>query len=212
MSAGNRDSASTQYDRLRAEIVSGQLAPGTVLLETLLAERLGVSRTPVREALALLERDGLLERERRGYRVRMRSPEELLEIYEARIALESTCAARAAARRSAYDLARLSHLGREARAVIDPVRLGELHAAWHKALRAAAGNATIIDLLERLDSLLAVYDADEPTLADQEVAAAEHERIVAAIKAGDADEARRATVAHLDRAREARLAKLAATS
>ncbi|MET7420031.1 GntR family transcriptional regulator [Dactylosporangium sp. NPDC005555] len=212
MPAANRDSTSTQYERLRAEIVSGKLAPGTVLLETLLSERLGVSRTPVREALALLERDGLLERERRGYRVRMRSPEELLEIYEARIALESTCAAGAAARRSAYDLARLAHLGREARAATDPTRLRELHAAWHKALRAAAGNATIIDLLERLDSMLAVYDAEEPTLADQEIAGDEHERIVAAIEAGDAEEASRATVAHLGRAREARLAKLASSS
>ncbi|GAA2584893.1 GntR family transcriptional regulator [Dactylosporangium fulvum] len=212
MPAANRDSTSTQYERLRAEIVSGKLAPGAVLLETLLSERLGVSRTPVREALVLLERDGLLERDRRGYRVRMRSPEELLEIYEARIALESTCAARAAARRSAYDLARLGHLGREARAATDPARLLELHAAWHKALRAAAGNATVIDLLERLDSMLAVYDVDEPTLADQAIAAAEHERILAAIEAGDTEEARRATVAHLDRAREARLAKLAATS
>ncbi|GGM26845.1 GntR family transcriptional regulator [Dactylosporangium sucinum] len=208
----NRDSASTQYERLRGEIVAGRIAPGTVLLETVLAERLGVSRTPVREALAMLERDGLLERDRRGYRVRTRSPEELLEIYEARIALESTCAAAAAGRRSAFDLARLRHLTGEAAAAGDPVRLRELHAAWHKALRAAAGNATIIDLLERLDTLLAVYDADEPTLTDRETAAAEHGRIVDAIEAGDAEEARRALVAHLDRSREARLAKLAAGS
>nr|BFE57890.1 GntR family transcriptional regulator [Dactylosporangium thailandense] len=209
MPGANRDSATTQYERLRGEIVAGGLAPGTVLLETVLAERLGVSRTPVREALAMLERDGLLERDRRGYRVRTRSPEELLEIYEARIALESTCAAGAAGRRSDLDLARLRHLTGEAAAATDPVRLRELQAGWHRALRAAAGNATIIDLLERLDSLLAVYDADEPTLADRDVAAREHARIVAAVAAGDAEEARRATIAHLDRSREARLAKLA---
>ncbi|GAA2357404.1 GntR family transcriptional regulator [Dactylosporangium salmoneum] len=208
----NRDSASTQYERLRDEIVTGRIAPGTVLLETVLAERLGVSRTPVREALAMLERDALLERDRRGYRVRTRSPEELLEIYAARIALESTCAAAAAGRRSAFDLARLRHLTGEAAAADDPAQLRELHAAWHKALRAAAGNATITDLLERLDTLLAVYDTDEPTLADREKAAAEHGQVVDAIEAGDAEEARRALVAHLDRSREARLAKLAAGS
>ncbi|MFF5225075.1 GntR family transcriptional regulator [Dactylosporangium sp. NPDC000521] len=208
----NRDSASTQYERLRGDIVAGRIAPGTVLLETVLAERLGVSRTPVREALAMLERDALLERDRRGYRVRTRSPQELLEIYEARIALESTCAAAAAGRRSAFDLARLRHLTGEAATAGDPAQLRESHAAWHRALRAAAGNATIIELLERLDTLLAVYDDAEPTLADQEEAAAEHRRVVDAIEAGDAEAARRTLAAHLDRSREARLARLAAGS
>ncbi|GAA1560657.1 GntR family transcriptional regulator [Dactylosporangium maewongense] len=206
----NRDSASTQYERLRGDIVAGRIAPGTVLLETVLAERLGVSRTPVREALAMLERDALLERDRRGYRVRTRSPEELLEIYEARIALESTCAAAAAGRRSAFDLARLRHLTGEAAAAGDPARLRELHAAWHRALRVAAGNATIIELLERLDTLLAVYDDAEPTLSDRDEAATEHGRVVDAIEAGDAEAARRTLAAHLDRSREARLARLAA--
>ncbi|MEV4135679.1 GntR family transcriptional regulator [Dactylosporangium sp. NPDC049742] len=208
----NRDSASTQYERLRGDIVAGRIAPGTVLLETVLAERLGVSRTPVREALAMLERDALLERDRRGYRVRTRSPEELLEIYEARIALESTCAAAAAGRRSAFDLARLRHLTGEAATAGDPAQLRESHAAWHRALRAAAGNATIIELLERLDTLLAVYDDAEPTLTDRDEAAAEHRRVVDAIEAGDAEAARRTLAAHLDRSREARLARLAAGS
>lgn len=209
-SLAGHDSTTVQYERLRAEIVGGRIAPGTVLLETVLSERLGVSRTPVREALGRLAQEGVLERVRRGYRVRMRGPKEVLEIYEARIALESTCAAAAANRRTPFDLARLTHIGQQARVTTDPSELRELNAAWHKALRAAAGNDTMVELLDRLDSLLAIYDTSTPGLSDQDTSAAEHDLIVAAITDGAAERARQATIEHLGRARDLRLAELAA--
>ncbi|MGO4750855.1 GntR family transcriptional regulator, partial [Streptomyces sp. 2MCAF27] len=90
------DSAAAQYESIRAMIVGGELPPGAVLLETALAKKLGVSRTPVREALARLAQEELINREIRGYVVKTRTPEEIREIYDVRIILESACAAAAA--------------------------------------------------------------------------------------------------------------------
>src|SRR6476620_11670590 len=70
------------YDQLRALILSDEFGPDAILVETALATRLGVSRTPIREALRRLEQDGLVERTSRGTRVVERSPEQILEIYE----------------------------------------------------------------------------------------------------------------------------------
>lgn len=79
----------SHYTRIRQSIVSGQAGPGTVLILTTLSTQYNVSRTPVREAIRLVQ-DGLVERATRGYVVRTRTPEEVLEICEARIALESS--------------------------------------------------------------------------------------------------------------------------
>ena len=68
------------YDQLRGLILSQEIGPDTILVETALAARLGVSRTPIREALRRLEQDGLIERTSRGTRVVERSPEQILEI------------------------------------------------------------------------------------------------------------------------------------
>ena len=72
------------YDMLKRAILSGGLAPGQSLVETSLAEWCGVSRTPIREALTRLEQDGLVHHYDGGLVVRVRSPEEILDIYETR--------------------------------------------------------------------------------------------------------------------------------
>ena len=66
------------YARIRDDIVSGVLAPGSPLVEVVTAQRYGLKGTPVREALRRLEQDGLVERGDRGMRVRVRSSEEIL--------------------------------------------------------------------------------------------------------------------------------------
>jgi DNA-binding GntR family transcriptional regulator len=113
-----------------------------------------VSRTPVREALGRLAQDGLIERSTRGFRIRQRDPEQILEIYEARIALGGRSAELAAKRRTDFDLARMTHLLDERRATTDPAQFGPMNNRWHDALRLSAHNETVRDLLERLDSLL----------------------------------------------------------
>jgi GntR family transcriptional regulator, rspAB operon transcriptional repressor len=87
------------YDRLKEAILSGQIPMGSKVLEGRLAEQLKVSRTPVREALHILEKEGFLEVfPRVGYQVRRITLEEALEIYEMRAALEPLAARKALAR------------------------------------------------------------------------------------------------------------------
>ncbi|MCW5954497.1 MAG: GntR family transcriptional regulator, partial [Propionibacteriaceae bacterium] len=111
--------SSDQYLQIRDDILKGVFPVGERLLETTLAARYGVSRTPVREALVALQQDGLIERMKDGFRVRTGTPEDVIEIYEARIALESAGAAAAARRRSDLDLARLGALHERAGSVTD---------------------------------------------------------------------------------------------
>lgn len=202
------DSTEVQYTRLRKEILDGAFAPGTILLETVLSARYGVSRTPVREALGRLAQDGLIERSTRGFRIRQRDPEQILEIYEARIALEGRSAELAAKRRTDFDLARMTHLLDERRATTDPAQFGPMNNRWHDALRLSAHNETVRDLLDRLDSLLLLYRPRtlRPTADDRSVE--EHAEILDAISRGDADAAGTAMTDHLRRMRDRRIQAL----
>ncbi|MGV3606323.1 MAG: GntR family transcriptional regulator [Planctomycetaceae bacterium] len=93
-------------ERLREEIISGQLVPGSMMAEIPTAERLGVSRVPVREATLVLERDGLLVFEGRGRcRVRALAPRDFQEIYDVRLLIEQESFRLAAKRHRDEDLA-----------------------------------------------------------------------------------------------------------
>lgn len=203
------DATEAQYALLRRQIIEGRFPPGTPLLETVLSAEHGVSRTPMREALHRLAQDGLIERSPRGFQVRVRTPEEIVGIYDARIALESTCASMAAIRRTEFDLARLTHLLAERRLCTDPVGFGKLNNAWHDALRTAAHNTTIQDLLERLDTLLELYRSRRsPGASDPCVE--QHEGVLAAIRDRDADAAQVAMCDHVRILRDRRISTLLA--
>ncbi|MEU5023612.1 GntR family transcriptional regulator [Streptomyces milbemycinicus] len=203
------DSAAVQYESIRAMIVGGELPPGAVLLETALAKKLGVSRTPVREALARLAQEELINREIRGYVVKTRTPEEIREIYDVRIILESACAAAAAEQASRRDLASLERITTEAEHCTDHERHVELNTEWHQALRAAGRNGTMSRLLDGLGVLQQIYNAqmtqvehlDEALRAGQE----EHALILDAIRRGDAETARTTMIRHLSRTRDLRV-------
>lgn len=97
--------AESVANQLREEIISGQLAAGTMVAEIPTAERLGVSRVPVREATLVLERDGLLEFEGRGRcRVRTLTQVDLHEIYDVRLLLEMEMFRLAARNHTPHDL------------------------------------------------------------------------------------------------------------
>jgi DNA-binding GntR family transcriptional regulator len=170
---GNPTSTAALYAAIHRQIIDGQLSPGSLLSEAELAAAHEVSRTPVRNALARLEHDGLLDRAARGYTVRQRTPEEVVELFEARIVLELAVAETAAERRSVLDLARLSHLVERAEASDDRGELIELNNSFHVALREAAHNHAILELMARLDAQLAVYDSRVPP-DDREVTLKEH--------------------------------------
>ena len=196
------------YDRLRGEIVDGSLDAGAPLVELTVAERYGTSRTPVREALRRLEQDGLVERGDRGMRVRTRSPEEILEIYEARISLEATAAAAAAQRHTEFDLIRIRHAqtAMEATPDDDPRAMAAANRAVHEAIWSAGHNGTIVDLLTRLNNHLTRYPATTLKAHGRwGEALSEHRTLIAAIEARDSERAHDAARGHMAKARELRL-------
>lgn len=89
--------------QLRQGVITGELAPGTRLVEHVLAGQFGVSRGPIRDALRELAREGLLESRRRGFYVAGLSEEDIEELYELRESMESLALRRAAARATAAD-------------------------------------------------------------------------------------------------------------
>jgi DNA-binding GntR family transcriptional regulator len=196
------------YERLYEKIVNGDFAPGDRLTEISLATEFGISRTPVREALRRLEQDGLVERAARGMRVRERSPNEILEIYEVRILLE-TAAARAAAEKSTpLDVARLEQLHeRMAKtATDDPLAMESINRRFHEHIWSSSHNATLADLLKRLASHLQRFRGTTLTHEGRwDMVLTEHEEIIAAIKHRDAMRAGELAEAHMTAARNVRL-------
>lgn len=200
------------YDKIKDAIATGELLPGTPLVEVALAEWCQVSRTPVREALMRLEQDGLVMRSDRGLVVRERSQEEILDIYEVRVILEGTAARMAAARRSAVDLINL----RRAIEEMTKVELGDERAmaatnrSFHHVLWRATHNESLIDLLARLDFHVARYPATTLSQPGRwEEAIKEHWEIVAAVEARNEEKAEDLARRHFSKARDLRLVILA---
>ena len=205
---GGPSETRSPYEVLRQEIIAGQVDQGESLVETALAKRLGVSRTPVREALKKLEQDGLIERHDRGLRIKMRSAEEILEIYEVRIVLEELAARLAAHRRTPFDLARLqaAHDQMAARRPETAAEQIGINRTFHQTLWRAAHNSTLIDQLQRLTDHVSRYSST--TLGSEgrwEEAVREHADILEAVTKSDADAAARIASQHFVAARDIRL-------
>ena len=122
------------YHQLREAIVDGTFSADTPLTETTLAAQFSVSRTPIREALRRLEQDGLVERGPRGMQVRGRSPEEILEIYEIRVILETAAIRRAATRLTPLQLAAARALLDHAERTHAGAQWGALDVEFHEAI------------------------------------------------------------------------------
>lgn len=191
---------------LRERILGGALGPGTRLLEVPLSEELRISRTPLREAMARLVEEGLLERVRAGgFMVRSFSFQDVIDAIELRGVLEGT-AARLAAERGAPGEAleglkrTVSELDRcfgEAPGEVDFERYSELNAVFHHALSSLAGSTVIRRELERVTRLpFASPSAFLPDKADiaafrrsLNVAQDQHRAIFAAIVAREGSRA-----------------------
>lgn len=202
----------TVYATLRERLMAGHYGRDSALVPQALSEEFQVSRTPVREALGLLEQDGLLVSTSRGFTIRRRSDDEMLEIFEVRGILESSAAAAAATRRSPIDLARLQDLAERARTEADPAVKRRLFNAFHDCVRDAAHNATIATLVNTLSAqikLSAPWKTDE---SDEGLARSmdEHDAVLAAILAGDGERARAHMLEHLAHDRDNRISQLVA--
>jgi DNA-binding GntR family transcriptional regulator len=195
------------YETLKQAIFDGQLKPGEPLIETALASWYKVSRTPVREALSRLEQDGLVERSDRGLIVRRRSPEEIIDIYETRIALEATAGRMAAERRSDHDIRILRRLIQRSRDVAaDDDQKADLNREFHHAIWHASHNESLRDLLTRLDLHLARYPATTLSYPNRwEEAKAEHTALVDAVEARDGSRAYEISRIHFTTARDIRI-------
>ncbi len=119
------------HNYIRERILSGEFAPGDALAGKHLAEQIGVSRTPVRDALRQLETEGLIEiNPRQEARVKKASYEDIRDIWELRIALETHAATLAAARHSQEDLDRMEDLLAAMRTIIDKMDVAEAEEHW----------------------------------------------------------------------------------
>ncbi|MFC5138373.1 GntR family transcriptional regulator [Actinomycetospora rhizophila] len=202
--------ADTAYRQLRREILEGVLPPGTPLPEVESAERLGVSRTPVREALGRLAGESLVEvSPRRAARVARWRPEMQQEILDLRVVLESHAAELAAGTIGPDDLATLERLCEEGDAVVaapavDLVAFAENARVFHLALAAATGRPRLEAMVHGLLDVPAVaarYSAFRP--GDFVRSAAHHHELVEALRAGNAPWAGHLMRAHILAAREA---------
>jgi DNA-binding GntR family transcriptional regulator len=196
------------YSALRRDIVSGQIKPGDKLVEMTLADRYGVSRTPIREALRRLEQDGLVQRNGRRLQVRQHRPDEILDIYDVRIVLEEAAARAAALRRTALELSLLARAYDAMRGVREDDPTGQQRASWafHELVWAASHSTTLVDLLSRLQANLRRYPdrtLGEPGRWRQSLT--DHARLVSAIREHRTADAAEIASAHLSAARELRL-------
>jgi DNA-binding GntR family transcriptional regulator len=198
------------YRTLREAIICGILAEGRRVQDRPLAAALGVSRTPVREAMQRLQAEGFLTTlPRVGTVVASITPQDVEDIYVIRIALEGVAARLAAQRASQGDLDILRQIHRriaEATAHHDGERLGDLNRAFHEAIYRAARNARLAELLGRLQNSIRRFKhstLSDPARARQ--ALDEHGELLEAIAGRDAERAEAVARRHKEQAMRARL-------
>ena len=189
--------------RLTNDLRSAFLRPGQRLIETDLAERYGVSRGPVREAIRALEGQGLVRfTSNKGAIASTLSSAQVREIYDMRIALESLAARRAALAVSPAALAHLSALLRRMDEAVDaPAVWIELNDAFHAAIYALTSlsrlRGLIADLTATIQPYALLYVELPGRLADTH---ADHHRILEALRDRDPARAEAVTRDHLQRA------------
>ncbi len=202
------------YDQLREMIHSRRIAPGTRVLEEDIARTMGVSRTPVREALSRLQARGLLTTMHGGLAVVELSRPQINELYAMRAVLEGSAARFAAENASASDLATLRHVaGLFERFEGDPDGFARVNTAFHDAMCEAAHNRYQVRMLGELNDYLSLLPSTTFAVTGRvPLAILEHARILDAIIARDPDAAEAAAREHINKALDARLALMFAFS
>ena len=188
--------------------MNGTLLPGTQLKEVQLANRFGVSRTPVRDALSRLEDLGLAERVNRGLEVRGLDPEQVIQVYDMRILLEVEASGQAAQNRNLNDILTLEALLERDRSLENPTdaELIQTNLEFHRAVWKATQNPVLIDLLERLMTHLVHAPTSTLSVDDrQNEALNEHAKLIEAISDRDTAAARDIAKQHFSTAREIRM-------
>ncbi len=191
-------------DRLREAILRGHFAPGDRLREAQLADALGVSRGPVRTALAQLEREGLaMRRPNRGAVVAELSRTDLEEVFSLRLAIEPVCCAWAARHARDSDLAEMQAVidgYAELDARVTARKAAEVDLAFHDAVYRASGHRRLLRLWADLRPQVYVFMLARTyvhTPGFREIMIRSHAEILAVIAAGDDEQAAEVAVEHI---------------
>lgn len=206
LEATKASQADIAFHRLKGLILDGTLPAGTQMLELEAADRLGMSRTPVREAMVRLRAEGIVEiRPRHGMRVLPVSPDDMREIYEVLTSLEATAAERVASGgappRTLATLKAAVRAMDKALEAGDLMRWAEADQTFHRKLVEACGNTRLIAAVEQLQAqahrarLLTLWLRPKPVNSNRD-----HRALVQAIEAGDGRTARRVHRNHREQA------------
>ena len=188
------------YEWIKEAIIRGEFRPGEHLAQERITERLGVSRTPVRDAIKRLEAEGLvIVKPRCGAEVFDISEEQLTELYEVRILLEQYCAAKGCAAVTDEQIREIEQINRNmGNLPRESIQFMDEDRRFHRACCAISGCQGTIEILEplwtRCDAFKAIYYALEGKANDT---LKEHEKIIQALRRRDAEGVKAAINNHL---------------
>lgn len=190
---------------LRKSILKGELHPGERLMEISLANKLGVSRTPIREAIRMLEHEGLVVmKPRRGAQVAKITVQELNDVLEVRKSLETLAILKACERMTEEDMAAMRTAERNFEKLVvdkdsDLTELAEADVAFHDTIYQGTKNRRLIQILANLREQM--YRFRIEYLKDEEMRSSlvtEHKAIIEAVCSRDTDKAVRYMTQHID--------------
>jgi DNA-binding GntR family transcriptional regulator len=193
-------SAPGAYEQVYQAIIRGEIKPGDRLRETELAEQIGLSRTPIREAIRKLESDGIVEHQPRvGAMVKKLSQQEIVELYEMRIVIEGTAAQMAAQHISDAEIATLRAINDEIAQGGAPDQSAKLNRDFHSCILHAARNRYLVQSFQGLAHhfiLLGATTIESETRLSEVVA--QHQTIIAALRDRDPDAAMQSMRDHME--------------
>jgi DNA-binding GntR family transcriptional regulator len=196
--------AEIAYRRLRERLLDGHYAPGDRLTELGICDDLGMSRTPVREALRRLQSDGLVSSTGRGVVVSSLSPQEMLHATQLHGALDALAAklAATAQRDGQLSPAQLGGLKEASRRVEEQAESSDPAGAWranldfHMTLARLSGNPLLVDTLDRIWTRFAIVSLSNINRR-RDLTPRQHDAIVSAIVDGDPERAEAAAAEHV---------------
>ena len=191
------------FNTLRQAILKGELTPGERLMEIQLAERLGVSRTPIREAIRKLELEGLvLMIPRKGAEVAKISEKSLRDVLEVRRSLEELAIELACQRMSEDEIKQLEEAQDSFRKAVesnDAMTIAETDEHYHDIIYFGTGNSRLVQILNNLREQMYRYRLEYIKDADKrQILLIEHDNILKAVRSRHVAEAKAAIREHID--------------
>lgn len=195
------------YEELKLLILTGKIAPGMRLMEEELADDMGVSRTPIREAIRKLEKEGLITIEpRRGAYVSQISTNDIIEILEVRQNLEGLAASLAAQRMTPEEKEKLKEITLAYEVAVESGDMAEMikcDTKFHHLIVEATRNKILIQMVEQLQELVLRFRYiyyDNFKRAEQMLV--EHQAIYESILHGDTDKSKETADVHIERLKQ----------